>query len=109
LATTCGNSAAAMKIIQSTVGKGLRAARTARGLPQEEFTPVTGRTYISDVERGAKNPTVVKVDQLAAVMRLHPLTVLTLSYCKTPSTREAAVLLARVSAELEELMAGAKD
>lgn len=93
-----------MKIIQSTVGKGLRAARTARGMPQEEFTLVTGRTYVSDVERGAKNPTVVKIDQLAAVMKLHPLTVLTLSYCKTPSTREATSLLARVTAELEELM-----
>ena len=98
-----------MKIIQSTVGKGLRAARTARGMPQEEFALVTGRTYVSDVERGAKNPTVVKIDQLAAVMKLHPLTVLTLSYCKTPSAREAAALLARVTAELDELMGGTGD
>jgi|GEM_PF-269479 len=96
---------AAMKIIHSSVGKGIRSARLARNLSQEEFVAVSGRTYVSELERGTKTPTVTKVDQLAAHMRLHPLTVLALSYCKTPNQREAAAVLARVSTELHEVFA----
>jgi transcriptional regulator with XRE-family HTH domain len=94
-----------MKIIRSSVGKGIRSARLAQNLSQEEFVAVSGRTYISELERGTKTPTVSKVDQLAAVMRLHPLTVLTLSYCKTPSQREVAAVMARVSTEIHEVLA----
>jgi hypothetical protein len=62
-------------------------------------------TYISELERGVRQATVVKVDSLAAVMQVHPLTVLTLSYCRTPSPAEATSLLARVSDEIKELAA----
>ena len=41
---------------------------------------VSSRTYISALERGLKQPTLRKVDQLATVLGLHPLTLLTLSY-----------------------------
>jgi len=66
---------------------------------------VTGRTYISELERGKKTPTVTKIDQLSALMGLHPLTVLTLGYCKTPTQPEAAAVLSRVSTELHEVFA----
>ena len=92
-----------MKVIRSSVGKGLRAARLSRNLSQEEFDSVSGRTYVSELERGQKMPTVVKIDQLAALMQLHPLTVLALSYCKTPSAREAATVMSRVSSELHDV------
>ena len=94
-----------MKTIHSSIGKGIRAARLARNLSQEEFVVVSGRTYISELERGTKTPTVTKVDQLAAMMRLHPLTVLTLGYCKTPSQREATAIISRVTNELQEVFA----
>jgi len=96
---------AAMKIIHSSIAKGIRAARLSRNLSQEEFVAVSGRTYVSELERGTKQPTVTKIDQLAAVMRLHPLTVLTLGYCKTPTQREVANVLARVQTELEDVLA----
>lgn len=95
----------AMKIIRSSIGKGIRSARLARNLSQEDFVAVSGRTYISELERGTKTPTVTKIDQLAAMMRLHPLTVLTLGYCKTPTQREAAAVMSRVSTELHEVFA----
>ena len=60
---------------------------------------------MSDLERGMKSPSIAKIDQLEAVMKVHPLTVLTLSYCKTPSSREAEALMARVASELDELLA----
>ena len=74
-------------------------------MAQEEFDIVSSRTYISELERGVRQPTVVKMDAIAAVMQVHPLTVLALSYCRTPSAAEAAILLARVNSEIKELAA----
>ena len=72
-------------------------------MAQEEFDTVSSRTYVSELERGVRQPTVVKVDSLAATMQVHPLTLLTLSYCRTLSIAESTALLARVSDEIEEL------
>ena len=93
-----------MKTIRSAPGKGIRLARLARNLSQEEFVAVSGRTYVSELERGTKAPTVGKMEQLAAVTRFHPLTLLTLGYCKTPTQKEAAALMSRVTVEIAEII-----
>lgn len=41
---------------------------------------VSSRTYVSTLERGRKSPTLHKVDALAQVLGIHPLTLLTLAY-----------------------------
>ena len=76
-------------------------------MAQEEFDTVSSRTYVSELERGVRQATVVKVDSLAATMQVHPLTLLTLSYCRTFSIAESTALLARVSDEIKELAAAA--
>ena len=76
-------------------------------MAQEEFDTVSSRTYVSELERGVRQPTIVKVDSLAATMQVHPLTLLTLSYCRTLSVAESTALLARVSVEIKELAASA--
>jgi len=94
-----------MKAAQSVIGKALRWTRRARGMAQEEFDVVSSRTYISELERGVRQPTVQKVDMLVATMQIHPLTLLTLSYCRIPSTVESTALLARVRDEINDLVA----
>jgi transcriptional regulator with XRE-family HTH domain len=52
--------------IQRSLGRAIKELRTSRGITQEELSHRTGLhpTYISDVERGARNPsfrTVVRV------------------------------------------------
>ena len=89
-----------MKTANSTIGKAFRWVRKARGMAQEEFDAVSSRTYISEIERGVRQPTVVKLDALASALQVHPLTVLALGYCRTPSLTESATLLARVSDEI---------
>jgi transcriptional regulator with XRE-family HTH domain len=89
--------------IQPKFSVALRALRRARGLAQEEFDQVSGRTYVSALERGVKHPTLSKVCELASVMDVHPLTLLTLSFCNRMSTDDAQKLLTRVSAELDVL------
>jgi len=61
-------------------GEGLQRMRKSRGLTQEDFSIVSSRTYLSSLERGTKAPTITKVEQLASVIGVHPLSLLTLAY-----------------------------
>ena len=53
--------------IQHRLGTNLRNLRTAKGWSQEQFAFEAGihRTYISDLERGARNPTISVLEKLA--------------------------------------------
>lgn len=53
--------------IRRTVGRNLKRFRQAAGLSQEAFAFECGlhRTYVSGVERGVRNPTVVVLAKLA--------------------------------------------
>lgn len=80
----------------------LKRARRARGLSQEAFSDVSGRTYLSALERGIKTPTLSKIAALCRVLGIHPLTLLTLSYTGgTPHKVNA--LMSRVRRELQSL------
>lgn len=93
-----------MKPPTSNFAKALRKAREARGISQEEFDTVSSRTYVSALERGLKQPTVSKVDALAGVLGLHPLTLLALSYADSSSAADVRRLLDRVHQEVEEVL-----
>lgn len=66
--------------IKDAFAAALKQARTSKRLTQEDFSNVSSRTYVSTLERGLKNPTLDKIEDLASVMRLHPLTLITLAY-----------------------------
>lgn len=53
--------------VRARLAANLRRLRQARGLSQEQFAFEAGihRTYVSDLERGARNPTIEVVDKLA--------------------------------------------
>ena len=88
---------------QADFGRALRVARKAKGLSQESFDQVSSRTYISSLERGLKQPTVAKVDELAAVLDVHPLTLLALSYLHHPTAASVQRLTAHLIKEIDEL------
>lgn len=50
------------------LAQNLRRLRLAKGWSQEVFADEAGihRTYVSDIERGARNPTITVVAKLAA-------------------------------------------
>ena len=60
--------------IRRRVGLNLRHYREILGLSQEEFAFACGlhRTYISGVERGIRNPTVVVLAKLAKALGVTP-------------------------------------
>lgn len=101
-----------LKAATPNFGQALRAVRLARGLSQEDFYEVSGRTYLSRLENQGASPSLAKVAQLAHAMGVHPLTLLTLSFCTKGSTAEVDKLLALVGEELGSLMdlqLGARD
>lgn len=60
--------------IRHRLARNLRSLRTERGLSQEAFAFEVGlhRTYISDLERGARNPTVLVIERLASALSVTP-------------------------------------
>lgn len=56
--------------IRKRLGANVRRLRQARGLSQEAFADEAGihRTYVSDIERGARNPTITVVERLAEAL-----------------------------------------
>lgn len=86
-------------------GKAFRWVRIAQGLTQEDFAESSGRTYVSELERGVKQPTVAKLAELSEILGVHPLTVLTLAHVSNGGVRAADRLLEQVRNELALVVA----
>lgn len=58
--------------VRVRVGLNLQNARRQRGLSQEELAHLASvhQTYLSGVERGKRNPTIVVLDRIATVLGL---------------------------------------
>ncbi|WP_109794313.1 helix-turn-helix domain-containing protein [Minwuia thermotolerans] len=56
--------------IRLRLGQNIRRLRQSQGWSQEQFAFEAGihRTYISDLERGTRNPTITVVEKLAAAL-----------------------------------------
>ena len=60
--------------IRQRLGQNVRRLRDAKGWSQEEYADRAGihRTYVSDIERGRRNPTITVVEKLAAPLGVEP-------------------------------------
>jgi transcriptional regulator with XRE-family HTH domain len=58
--------------IQERFGFAIRGRREALNLTQEDLAEKAGihRTYLSDIERGTRNPSLVNIDRLATSLDL---------------------------------------
>lgn len=86
-------------------GGALRYIRQTRHQSQEDLAAVSGRTYVSSLERNLQSPTLVKVGSFSGVLQVHPLTLLTLCYLRPRTTATARLLLCDVERELNEIEA----
>lgn len=59
--------------VRQRLAANLRRLRTEKGLSQEQFAFEVGihRTYISDLERGRRNPTISVVEKLAHCLNVN--------------------------------------
>ena len=73
------------------VGLNLRRIRQERGLSQEELAFESGlhRTYVSGVERGVRNPTVMVLEKIALALKVSAAELLAepASKARVPRTR----------------------
>lgn len=89
---------------RAAFGKSLKALRTARGATQEDFSLQSSRTYISLLERGLKSPTLDKLEVLAKVLKVHPLSLLSLTYLQAEGGRDLDGLFDRVRKDLKGVL-----
>ena len=56
--------------IQERFGLAVKLIREERQLTQEELAHRAGihRTYLSDIERGARNPSLINIEKLASAL-----------------------------------------
>ncbi len=61
-----------MSLMLTNLGTAIRSERSALGMSQDELARRAGlhRTYISDLERGTRNPSVESVEKLAAALHI---------------------------------------
>jgi transcriptional regulator with XRE-family HTH domain len=65
--------------MRKLVGRNVRRIRGERQMTQEEFAERSGfsQQYISDLERGRRNPTIVSLYELAQALGSTPVELLT--------------------------------
>lgn len=89
--------------ISRAFAKALRESRKARSLTQEDFSVSSGRTYISSLERGLKSPTLDKIAILAETLKMHPLTLLTLTFLHLQHGETLERLLSKIQKEIKDV------
>jgi transcriptional regulator with XRE-family HTH domain len=64
--------------MRKLVGRNVRRIRLKKGLTQERFAEISGysQQYISSLEQGRRNPTVITVYELALALGAAPLELL---------------------------------
>lgn len=60
------------KQILSKFGQRVRKLRKEKGMSQEQLADVAGieRSYMGTIERGERNPTLLKINQIAKALKL---------------------------------------
>jgi transcriptional regulator with XRE-family HTH domain len=73
-----------MKITQ-VAGDNVRFIREKRGLTQEELAIIAkmSKTFVGDIERGSKAPTITSLAKLAKALKVSPADLLTPNAYKT--------------------------
>jgi transcriptional regulator with XRE-family HTH domain len=75
-----------MDLVQQ-FGVNVRSVRIAQGMSQEQLALDAGmkRSYVSDLERGQRNPSVKALGRLAKALKIDPAELLRTDGATTPS------------------------
>lgn len=89
---------------EAQIGTALQQLREIAQVTQEDFGVISSRTYVSSVERGLKSPTLGKIEQLASVVHVHPLVLLTIAYMEHLTPKEVERTTTALRAQLLDLL-----
>lgn len=85
--------------INEAFGIALRKARKRKHTTQEDFALVSSRTYISSLERGLKSITIEKLEEISAVIGIHPLALLCHAYLLKDGEVDVTTLIELIQSE----------
>lgn len=89
---------------KKSLGLAIRIIRKAKKITQEDFSEISSRTYISTLERGLNSPTLDKINEIASVIGIHPLTLLAYSYLLDQKEQNPTQLLELITLELNQFL-----
>ena len=71
--------------MRKVVGANVRRLRQKKGLTQEQFAEISGfsQQYISGLEKGHRNPTVVSLHELATALGIAPAELITMTKARS--------------------------
>lgn len=87
--------------LKKALGKVFRRARKAANLTQEDFEPLSPRTYISHLERGLSSVTLSKLDELSKLIGIHPASLVFQAYLEYDKEVSALDLMALIMEDLK--------
>lgn len=85
--------------INKAFGIALQKTRKECDKTQEDFGIVSSRTYVSSLERGLKSVTLEKLEELAAVMGVHPMTLIYRAYLLKDGRKNAEKVIELLKTE----------
>jgi transcriptional regulator with XRE-family HTH domain len=94
---------------QNQFGSAFKKVRRARGLTQEDFAHESGRTYISELERGLKQPTLQKIDALAVPLFVHPIIPIFMAYLDRHDEPSSEKLLELIRNQMHDIFLHSND
>lgn len=87
--------------LKRAIGEALKSYRTIRGVSQESLGP--SQPYISNIEAGRGSASVDKIEQMANILGVHPVSVILAGYLASSEDAEREQVISRIRDELKEI------
>ncbi|MCY1282667.1 hypothetical protein D9M71_790710 [compost metagenome] len=87
--------------LKRALGAAIKSYRLERNISQESLGP--SQPYISNLEAGRWSASLDKIEQMAEVLGVHPVSVILAGYLSCESAAESDEVLARIRSELSEI------
>ncbi|HHX4485513.1 TPA: helix-turn-helix domain-containing protein [Pseudomonas aeruginosa] len=88
-------------VLKRALGAVLREYRVKRKIAQESMGP--SQSYISNLEAGRWSPSLDKIEQMAAVLDVHPATIIIAGYIRAEEQARTEELIERIRCELKQI------
>lgn len=85
---------------QTALGRAIRDVRTERKFTQESLTAFSSRSYLSEIENGKSEASLAKINELAKLIDIHPLAILTMAYLNFDETQNVNDVITTLKTEI---------
>lgn len=87
--------------LKRAIGTSIKSFRLKRDIPQESLGP--SQPYISSLEAGRGSASIDKIEQMAEVLGVHPMSIIFAGYLTSNETGNKEQLFERIRIELAEI------